>query len=275
VLEAAPTLCLKEHDGEIVKAHPRFRVFATGNSIGGGDRDGVYCGTQPLNAALLNRFTGHGQAIKIEPMTAKQESAALLSRMPYMPKRLVRRACDLAARLRSGDGQSPPLLPTFSTRELIQFCQKLLLYRDPLEAASITFLSVVEDANKRQPIEQAISLVMGRRVIVGRGRSGRKPPGPRRSAAARSVVKTAESATTGEPEAAEGRTAAQVTDPSEMKAIWDAYKGNGGTLSYKQIEDDPRFNLRRANGSTAHRIIKKVGGAAGAGAASREKNADE
>ena len=41
-----------------------FRVFATGNSIGG-DGDGTYCGTQRLNAAFLNRFTGHGQAFEV------------------------------------------------------------------------------------------------------------------------------------------------------------------------------------------------------------------
>ncbi len=72
ILEATPKLCLKEHDGEVVDAHPMFRVFATGNSIGG-DRDGAYHGTQPLNVALLNRFSGHGQIIKIEAMKPKQD----------------------------------------------------------------------------------------------------------------------------------------------------------------------------------------------------------
>jgi hypothetical protein len=48
-----------------------------------------------------------------------------------------------------------------------------------------------------------------------------------------------------------------VTDLLEMEAIWAAYKKNGGTLSFQQIERDPKFNLRDANGNTAYRIIKR------------------
>ncbi len=246
VLEAKPRLCLKEHNGEVVQAHPGFRVFATGNSIGG-DRDGHYAGTQPINAALLNRFTGHGQAIRIKPLTAKQEEEILSSRLPNLSKSLVRRACEFASRLRQGDGQNAPLLPTLSTRELLQFCSKTLLYRDPLEAANLAFLSVVEDTNVRQPIEEAVKLVFGKRVVLGRKSQsgvaiGGKRKTPRASRTSPGV----------------GRVASEVTDPTEMEAIWAAYKKNGGTLSFQQIERDPRFNLRPANGNTAFRIIKRV-----------------
>ena len=244
VLEAKPRLCLKEHNGEVVEAHPNFRVFATGNSIGG-DRDGQYVGTQPINAALLNRFTGHGQAIRIKPLTAKQEQEILSSRLPNLSNALVRRACEFANKLRQGDGQNPPLLPTLSTRELIQFCAKTLLYRDPLEAANLTFLSVVEDANVRQPIEEAVKLVFGKRVIMGRQSQSRGAGARKTPRASRSSPRN-------------GRVASEVTDPTEMEAIWSAYKKNGGTLSFQQIERDPKFNLRDANGNTALRIIKRI-----------------
>jgi len=245
VLEAKPRLCLKEHNGEVVEAHSNFRVFATGNSIGG-DRDGAYAGTQPINSALLNRFTGHGQAIRIKPLTAKQEEEILSSRLPILSKSLVRRACEFASRLRQGDGQNGPLLPTLSTRELIQFCTKTLLYRDPLEAANLTFLSVVEDANVRQPIEEAVKLIFGKRVIKGRQSQTGNTIGP--------TKKTPRASRTS---SGVGRVASEVTDPAEMEAIWAAYKKNGGTLSFQQIEFDPRFNLRQANGNTAFRIIKR------------------
>jgi MoxR-like ATPase len=247
VLESKPRLCLKEHNGEVVEAHPNFRVFATGNSIGG-DRDGHYAGTQPINAALLNRFTGHGQAIRIKPLTAKQEEEILASRLPNLSKSLVRRACEFANRLRQGDGQNAPLLPTLSTRELIQFCAKTLLYRDPLEAANLTFLSVVEDSNVRQPVEEAVKLIFGKRVVIGR-----QSPSSNASERIRKSPRASRS-TSGV-----GRVASEITDPSEMAEIWAAYKKNGGALSFQQIERDPRFNLRPANGNTAFRIIKKFG----------------
>jgi len=55
-----------------------------------------------------------------------------------------------------------------------------------------------------------------------------------------------------------GRVASEVTDPAEIQAIHAAYRGNGGTMSFKQIEADPKFNLRDANGNTAFRIIKRA-----------------
>jgi hypothetical protein len=54
-----------------------------------------------------------------------------------------------------------------------------------------------------------------------------------------------------------GREASEVTDLDEVKAIWSAYRGNGGALSYEQIEKDAKFNLRAANGTTAFRICKR------------------
>ena len=250
VLEASPKLCLKEHDGEVVHAHPRFRVFATGNSIGGDD--GQYCGTQRLNAALLNRFTGHGQAIKVEAMNQKQERQVLLSRLPMLSPALAKRACDFAARLRTGDAQNPAQLPTFSTRELVNFCSKMLIYKDPLRAAAATFLSVVQDPNMRQPLEATIGLIFGKRVVCRAGGAARAPIS---RATPHSSAPSAEKESAGEKS---GRVASQVTNPAEVAAIRAAYRGNGGSLSYEQIEGDPRFNLRKANGSTAFRIIKRA-----------------
>jgi hypothetical protein len=245
VLEAKPRLCLKEHNGEVVEAHPGFRVFATGNSIGG-DRDGHYAGTQPINAALLNRFNwsrashsdqaAHRQAGGGNPALPTPESVEV----PGPSSVRIRE------RLRQGNGQNAPLLPTLSTRELIQFCAKTLLYRDPLEAANLTFLSVIEDANVRQPIEEAVKLVFGKRVVVGRQSHSRD-----------AICRTRKMPRTSRTSPSVGRVASEVNDPTEMEAIWAAYKRNSGTLSFQQIERDPKFHLRQANGNTAYRIIKK------------------
>ena len=53
------------------------------------------------------------------------------------------------------------------------------------------------------------------------------------------------------------RVASEVTEPTEVGEIKSAYTGNGGKLTYKQIEDDPRWNLRKANGNTAYRIVNR------------------
>jgi hypothetical protein len=62
-------------------------------------------------------------------------------------------------------------------------------------------------------------------------------------------------------EAKTGRTAKDIlktAKPEELVAIFAAYRGNGGPLSYEGIEKDSRFNLRLANGCTAYRIIKRL-----------------
>jgi len=55
----------------------------------------------------------------------------------------------------------------------------------------------------------------------------------------------------------EPRKAKQVTDPAEMEAIWKSYRGNGGTMTYDEIEFVEAFNLKWANGMTAYRICKR------------------
>lgn len=242
VLEAKPKLCLKEHNGEIVEGEPRFRVFATGNSIGQ-EADGEYHGTQPLNIALLNRFSGHGQVINIQAMNAKQEREVVKKRLPQMPPRLIRRACDCASNFRMGTANQPPLIPTFSPRELINWCTKMLLYRDAVKAASLTFLPLVKDKGVRDGIADAIRARFGKRIILG------KTTIPTTVGA--DGLPVAITAGVG------GRSSSMVTDHEEMKAIWKAYRGNGGTLSYEGVEKDPKFNLKVANGNTAYRIIQR------------------
>lgn len=53
------------------------------------------------------------------------------------------------------------------------------------------------------------------------------------------------------------RISSEVNDPAEMKAIFEAYRENGGDLTFQQIELVKKFRLKKANGMTAYRIIKR------------------
>lgn len=70
VLEGKP-LVIKEAPADsewrIVKPHPNFRFFATGNTNGAGDESGLYTGTNVQNAANYERF-------------------GIVEQMPYMKK---------------------------------------------------------------------------------------------------------------------------------------------------------------------------------------------
>ena len=161
ICEKQPSYCLKENDGEVVIAQPSFRFFATGNSIAG-DNDGEYAGTQRLNAALLDRFAGHGRIIEVKAMTAKQERHMLAKVLPELPDRLAQKAANFAAKVRSEH------LKSFSTRELVNFVQKMVQYKDPVVAARMTFLPLVENPEVRSGIEAGIQAIFGNRIVVGR-----------------------------------------------------------------------------------------------------------
>lgn len=248
-----PTYTLKENDGEVVKAHPSFRVFATLNNLNNDDAD--YTGTEKINAALLDRFTGHGMVINVPAMSYKQELKIVKMRIPNLPHTIAKRACELAAALRSG-GDKVPAMRGFSTRELLNFCSKLTLYRDAIQAAERTFLSVAKTRDL-EPLKAGILAYMGRRICLG----GTKLP----TTATEVVTSDDEmnptlpvevAPTEVTPQVAK-RNVGDVTDHAEMEAIWKAYKGNGGSLSYQGIEADPSFRLKQQNGKTAWDICKK------------------
>jgi cobaltochelatase CobS len=264
ILERHPSYCLKENDGEIIVAKETFRFFGTSNTIVAGSGT-KYVGTNKMNIALLDRFSGHGRIIHVKPMTAKQEKKVIYARMPNLPKGLVRRVTEFAAEVRADESK----LPHFSTRELLNWCHKIVEYKDAVLAANLTFLPIVEEG-LRVGIEKVIQVKLGKRIIVGRAilPSNVKEAAsllqketatveiPKKVkamiAASPAVVGDAKKTPTGK-----GRTASQVTDPEEMEKIWRLYKGNGGPYSHEQIENDTSLNLRQVNGMTAHRICKK------------------
>ena len=55
ILEGQP-LVIAENGGEVIPPHAKFRVFATGNTAGSGDRSGLYQGTLRQNLAFMDRF---------------------------------------------------------------------------------------------------------------------------------------------------------------------------------------------------------------------------
>lgn len=181
VLENVSRVVLKEHpQGKVVTGERHkpwsesrrtgFRVFATGNSFGG--EPGGYHGTQPQNKALLNRFSGHGRVVEIKGMSPKDEKAVLQERCPWMPAKLVRRAVKFASKVRKSDGQHAAILPDFSTRELLNWCEKTVQYRDPVLAANLTFLPLAGDDGTRGALRDAIVAIVGRRVIAGDRKQG-------------------------------------------------------------------------------------------------------
>jgi cobaltochelatase CobS len=85
VLEGKP-LVIKEAPAEmrIVKPHPDFRFFATGNTNGTGDESGLYQGTTIQNSANFDRF---GIAVKKDYLNKEDEIKILVNATKVSPER--------------------------------------------------------------------------------------------------------------------------------------------------------------------------------------------
>lgn len=114
--------------GELVKAHPGFRIAATGNAIDGVGK-GAYRGTQSTNIALLSRFT---LGARIAYMSVKEETEMLLAKAPGISQKLATWLAETAdmARKSYADGV---LKAPVSPRETISSARRIASYSGNLK----------------------------------------------------------------------------------------------------------------------------------------------
>ena len=79
-------LLLTEDGGRLVKPHPMFRMFATGNTVGQGDEFGMYQGARPQSMAMLDRFTVWA---KIDYLNKVERKRLMKKRVPSLDGDLV------------------------------------------------------------------------------------------------------------------------------------------------------------------------------------------
>ena len=95
-------LRITEDGDRLVKPHPMFRMFGTGNTVGQGDEDGMYQGARPQSMAFLDRFTIWD---KVEYLDGNQRDELVKRRYPGL-----------------GDGERSQILQ-YTTEHLEAFTQ--------------------------------------------------------------------------------------------------------------------------------------------------------
>ena len=173
VLEDESMLVLKENNGEIIRPHPNFRLFATANSIGAmGDRAGAYSGTNTMNEAFLDRW----QVLMVDNLPLKDEIKVLRQEAPGLKPAWAKRIAQFAQQVRAGEIQEYTG-DNFSTRKTIAWAKKAALHRSTLKGAKLSWLDKMAKS-EQEPMEQAL------KAFFGTGKRSSVRPGARKKASA-------------------------------------------------------------------------------------------
>jgi cobaltochelatase CobS len=161
VLDGMP-LMIPENEGEVIEPHAKFRLVATGNSVGQGDETGLYQGVLRQNLALLDRF----RALEVSYPDAETEREILAKVASYLSPQVIEGMVKTAAEIRrlfSGEGPQQVTV-TLSTRGLVQWALLSGVYKGAPNPLKMAFEQVVlnkADRSQREGLDQAARLVFG------------------------------------------------------------------------------------------------------------------
>lgn len=136
-------LQLVENEGEVIEAHPGFRIIATANTLGRGDESGLYAGTKVLNAAFLDRFE---TVIQFDYPDAETEASIIVGKSK-IGKREANRMVKIAGRVREANANEECEC-TMSTRQLIAWARKSDKLASVQRAAIYTILNKLNSEDR-------------------------------------------------------------------------------------------------------------------------------
>lgn len=155
VLEEESMLVLKENNGEIIRPHDGFRIFATANSIGAmSDRSSSYAGTNEMNEAFLDRW----QVILVENLSVEEETKVLRKAAPALRNSWAKHIAQFAAKARQGEFEYAG--DNFSTRKSIAWAKKTELHQSPLKGAQLAWLDKIP-VTEQEGLKKVIQVQFG------------------------------------------------------------------------------------------------------------------
>ncbi len=134
----------------VLTPHPAFRLFATANTVGLGNLNGLYHGAQRLNHAQIDRWNIVAALNYLPPA---EEAAIITARVPALGdeagQALVLRMVTLAGLTRKGF-EAGDLSTLMSPRTVITWAENLSLFKDVAQALRLSFVNKCDVAE--QPV---------------------------------------------------------------------------------------------------------------------------
>ncbi len=133
----------------VISPHPCFRLFATANTVGLGNLNGLYHGAQKLNHAQIDRWN---IVASLNYLPADEEVAIVLARVPGKAasergRQHVRSMVAVADLTRKGFAAGD-LSTLMSPRTVITWAENCEIFRDPEVAFRMSFLNKCDEAER-------------------------------------------------------------------------------------------------------------------------------
>lgn len=133
---------------KVLRPHPFFRLFATANTVGLGNLNGLYHGAQRLNHAQIDRWN---IVASLNYLPADEEIAIVQARVPSLAdeagRQLVAAMVAVADLTRKGFAAGD-LSTLMSPRTVITWAENVEIFKDPALAFRLSFVNKCDDAER-------------------------------------------------------------------------------------------------------------------------------
>lgn len=133
---------------KVLRPHPAFRLFATANTVGLGNLNGLYHGSQRLNHAQIDRWN---IVASLNYLAKADEIAIVRARVPAFAgpdgEELLAAMVGVAELTRQGF-EAGDLSTLMSPRTVITWAENVEIFGDPATAFRLTFLNKCDEAER-------------------------------------------------------------------------------------------------------------------------------
>ena len=143
MLEREGRLTLLDQN-RVINPNPAFRIFATSNTVGLGNWNGLYQGTQLLNHGQMDRWD---IVAALNYLELEEEKKILLAKVPELSDAQAKAMIGLANLTRDGFAAGD-ISTLMSTRTLITWGENWRIFKDLQIAFSLAFLNKCESEEK-------------------------------------------------------------------------------------------------------------------------------
>jgi cobaltochelatase CobS len=154
----------------VLRPHPYFRLFATANTVGLGNLNGLYHGAQKLNHAQIDRWN---IVASLNYLPADEEAAIVLARVPSLDsdkgRALVRSMVAVADLTRKGFAAGD-MSTLMSPRTVITWAENVEIFQDTARAFRLSFVNKCDEAERpivAEYFQRCFDLELGESYALG------------------------------------------------------------------------------------------------------------